>query len=316
ALMLVLAACMALGWTALLTDESKQLGRHVASGAGFLSNFILWSESGYFDNASDTKPLLHLWSLGIEEQFYIFWPFLMWTMWKSRIHPVFAVGAVAVLSFALNVHNVASDPVGTFYSPVTRAWELAIGGVLALARWPPKTVAIRELQSITGIAALLIGLLTITKEQAFPGYWALLPTIGAALIISAKGAWCNRVLLAQPVMVFIGLISYPLYLWHWPLLSFSRVLSGEPPKTALAVVLVAIAVGLSALTYRLVERPIRASRPLPVKAGALFLTALILGGSGYAVNAFGGLDDREVVRLNARMNTGGGEGWGAPPFVS
>src|SRR5262249_29976872 len=149
-----------------------------------------------------------------------------------------------------------------------------------------------------------------TKERAFPGYWALLPTMGAALIISAKGAWCNRVLLAQPAMVFIGLISYPLYLWHWPLLSFSRVLSGEPPKTPLAVVLVAIAVGLSVLTYRLVERPIRAARPLPVKAAALFSTALILGGSGYAVNALGGLDHREVVRLNARMKTGGYGMWG------
>jgi peptidoglycan/LPS O-acetylase OafA/YrhL len=314
ALMLVLAACMALGWTALLTEESKQLGRHVASGAGFVSNFILWSESGYFDNASDTKPLLHLWSLGIEEQFYIFWPFLMWTMWKLRVHPVFAVGTVAVLSFALNVHNVASNPVGTFYSPLTRAWELAIGGVLALSRWQPKRVAIREVQSITGIAALLIGLLTITKGLAFPGYWALLPTIGAALIISAKGAWLNRVLIAQPAMVFIGLISYPLYLWHWPLLSFARVLSGAPPDPALAVLLVAVAIALSVLTYQLVERPIRASRSLPVKAGALFATAFILGGSGYAVNALGGLDHRAVVRLNARMNTGEDGMWG--PHVS
>ena len=142
----------------------------------------------------------------------------------------------------------------------------------------------------------------------------MLPVLGTALVIAGKEGWVNRAILSNRSVVYIGLISYPLYLWHWPLLSFSRVLSGEPPKTALAVVLVAIAVGLSVLTYRLVERPIRAARPLPVKAAALFSTALILGGSGYAVNALGGLDHREVVRLNARMNTGADGMWG--PHIS
>lgn len=131
ALLLVLIASFALGWFVLLADEYKQLGKHIAGGAGFISNFLFWNESGYFDNAAETKPLLHLWSLGIEEQFYIFWPLLLWFVWKKRFNLLTIAITVAIVSFALNIVKVRSDTVAAFYSPQTRFWELMAGSILA-----------------------------------------------------------------------------------------------------------------------------------------------------------------------------------------
>ena len=127
ALVLVLIVSLAFGWFTLLDDEYRQLGLHTTAGAGFISNFILWNESGYFDNASDTKPLLHLWSLGIEEQFYIVWPLLLWLTWKFKFNLVIVTTLIATVSLILNIKGVKSDVVATFYSPQTRFWELLTG---------------------------------------------------------------------------------------------------------------------------------------------------------------------------------------------
>ncbi|MDO9392637.1 MAG: acyltransferase, partial [Methylotenera sp.] len=249
ALLLVLTASFVFGWFALLADEYKQLGKHIAGGAGFISNFLFWKESGYFDNAAETKPLLHLWSLGIEEQFYIVWPLLLWLAWKKRFNLLTITILVAVISFALNISKVHSDAVAAFYSPQTRFWELLVGSVLAymtmhrrslspkfkhkLDMWLGQIIyaqapeangkTLHNVQSLLGAFLILAGLLIITKERHFPGWWAVVPTLGALLIISAGvHSWFNRVVLSNRVLVWFGLISFPLYLWHWPLLSFVR----------------------------------------------------------------------------------------------
>jgi len=131
ALIIVLIACLVFGWFALLADEYNQLGKHVAAGAGFISNIVFWNESGYFDNVSDTKPLLHLWSLGIEEQFYIVWPFLLWFAWKRNFNILTITVLVCIASFVLNIKGIKQDVVATFYSPETRFWELLSGSLLA-----------------------------------------------------------------------------------------------------------------------------------------------------------------------------------------
>ena len=211
ALLLVLIATLAFGWFVLFADEYRQLGKHVAGGAGFISNFILWNESGYFDNAAETKPLLHLWSLGVEEQFYIVWPLLLWLAWKKRFNFLATAIVVAVISFALNIVEVRTDADAAFYSPQTRFWELMAGSVLAYthidyrhlfanfndrldARWRSivhsrRTAsggdALRNLISFLGIVLVAAGVMLIGKGFHFPGWWAILPTAGAALIISA-----------------------------------------------------------------------------------------------------------------------------------
>ena len=131
ALILVMACTLAFGWFALLADEFAQLGKHVASGAAFITNFILVDESGYFDNAAETKPMLHLWSLAVEEQFYIVWPLVLWLAWKRKFNLLTITILVAVVSFYLNLRFVKSHPTETFFWPVGRFWELLSGSVLA-----------------------------------------------------------------------------------------------------------------------------------------------------------------------------------------
>jgi peptidoglycan/LPS O-acetylase OafA/YrhL len=131
ALLLVLVASYAFGWFALLADEYKQLGKHIAAGAGFVSNIVLWNEAGYFDNSAETKPLLHLWSLGIEEQFYIVWPLLLWLTWKQKFNLLTITIPLAAASFYLSVKGIGKDEVANFYSPQTRFWELLSGSLLA-----------------------------------------------------------------------------------------------------------------------------------------------------------------------------------------
>ena len=238
ALLLVLVACYAFGWAALLADEYKQLGKHMAGGAGFVSNVLLWNESSYFDNAAETKPLLHLWSLGVEEQFYILWPLFLWFAWKRRLNLLAIAIIVGVTSFALNIYEVRNDPVAAFYSPQTRFWELMAGSVLAymtrhgqhvftgrfkhrLNAWLSSSVSnvrqkqfeniINDIQSLIGAALIALGFFVITKEMRFPGWWAALPIAGAALIISAGAqAWLNRVVLSSRILVWFGLISFDL----------------------------------------------------------------------------------------------------------
>ncbi|MCX5723530.1 MAG: acyltransferase family protein [Nitrospirae bacterium] len=281
ALLVVFMACFVFGWFVLFADEYKQLSKHIVRGALFISNFTLWRESGYFDNSAETKPLLHLWSLGIEEQFYIIWPLLLWCAWKRRFNLLSVTLAITAISFALNLWKADSDVVAAFYSPQTRFWELLIGSCLAYLTLFQSQVLrqfkIRNdhVQSFCGAGLLVVGLVCITKERAFPGWWALLPTVGAVLIISAGAqAWFNRAVLSHRLLVWFGLISFPLYLWHWPLLAFARVIESETPSGEVRLAAVALSVVLAWLTYRLIERPVRFGQA--GKAWVLGLLGLML----------------------------------------
>ena len=306
AMILVMAACFAVGWFTLLTDEYKQLGKHIAGGAAFISNFVLWNESGYFDNIAETKPLLHLWSLGVEEQFYVIWPLLLWFAWKQRLNLLSIAIGVGVISFALNVYEVrnGTQSAAAFYSPQTRFWELMAGSVLAyltlhkqnafpnFKHWPwlgkigytpeANNKTLRNVQSVFGAALIVAGVLVISKERHFPGWWALLPTMGAVLIISAgQHAWLNRAVLSNRVLVWFGLISFPLYLWHWPLLSFARILEGETPSSEIKIAAILVSIALAWLTYRLIEKPIRFGKHSQTKTIILLALMVVVGYAGY-----------------------------------
>ena len=263
ALVLVCAATLLFGWYSLLPDEFQRLGRHLAASAAFVSNFTLWNESGYFDAAADSKPLLHLWSLAIEEQFYIVWPLLLGLVWRSRRGFLLTTILVGTASFGVNIFTIGHYRHAAFYSPLSRFWELMIGGALAylFMHRPCLLQRYGNLRSALGLLLIAYTVIFLTKEAAFPGYWALLPTVGAFLIISGgAGAWVNQRLLAARPMVGLGLISYPLYLWHWPILVFSKLVKGYVLTTAEAFFAIVASVVMAYLTYELVEKPLRRIR--------------------------------------------------------
>jgi len=282
ALILVLLSCFAFGWYILLSNEFSQFGKHMAAGTSFVSNFVLWNEAGYFDNFSDTKPLLHLWSLAIEEQFYIIWPPLLGLIWKRKLNFLTLTLFIAALSFAFNIFSSATNPTADFYSPLSRFWELMIGGTLAyLTIHKPQHLPQKpNWQANIGFIFLTVGILQINRESVFPGWWALLPALGAFFIISAgPNAWFNRHVLSNKILVWIGLISYPLYLWHWPLLSFARIIENEEPSREIRTALVAASFLLAWLTYTLIEKKIRhQKKPIATfSLSILMLCSLVVG---------------------------------------
>lgn len=268
ALLLVLTACYGLGSVAMLDDEFAQLARHTAASAGFVQNLVLYRESGYFDNASELKPLMHIWSLALEEQFYLVFPVLIWGAWRRGWNLAAVVSILALLSFTLNVIGVARHPVATFFLPHTRLWELLAGALLAhfqLFAWgrvigrpqppqPPPQVG--NLLSAAGMALLSGSVVCLSDVQAYPGWWGLLPVLASLLLIAAgPQALLNRRLLGSAPLRWVGKLSYPLYLWHWPLLAFSRIIDHLPMRERNVAFLLSFL--LAWLTWRLVEQPLR-----------------------------------------------------------
>ncbi len=289
ALGLVLVACLAYGWLTLLPTDYKQLGKHTLAGAAFVSNFVLWNESGYFNGDSRLKPLLHLWSLGIEEQYYILWPLLAWIAYKKKLNLFKVCLALLVLSFVLNIVFVNYNTVAAFFSPASRFWELLVGSMLAYVTMQRQESMVSK-DDVTqnnqkawgGFILLSVGLIFINPERSFPGFWALLPTLGAYLIIDAgERAWINRVILSNRYLVWVGLISFPLYLWHWPLLVFATLRTIDLiPSDSLVFGMIALSVVLAGLTYRLVERPIRLGKRFG--SSKTILLALLLSVIAYS----------------------------------
>jgi peptidoglycan/LPS O-acetylase OafA/YrhL len=318
ALLIVLAACYALGWNSLFMSEFKSLNKHIVGGVAFISNLVLWRESGYFDVSAEIKPLLHLWSLGIEEQYYLFWPLALWCAFRLRFNVLVLIALFGIASFAFNVMGVSSNPVLTFYSPHTRVWELLIGSALAwrsLSHDPPVMNSRMglEARSVVGCLLILVSICSLSSRDTFPGWWAVAPTMGAMLLISAgQGAWLNRVVLSNRVLVWFGLISFPLYLWHWPLISFARILHGSTPSAGTRLVALLLSILLAWLTYRFIETPIRKYRRDQLAAGALVFVALVVGSiSLFSADAErkGGLP-RTFLSVNPLDNSGyaGGDG--------
>ena len=222
ALAVVLGVNLVLGWYTLVPDEYDSLGKQVTTSAAFIANFGFWSEAGYFDRAAESKPLLHMWSLAIEEQFYILWPIILALFLKfGRRYFWHGVTALTLASLIYSSIVATTDPTVAYYSPLSRFFELAVGGLLAYAMRGGLALKTNRgnVVGLVGLAMLCIGAVIISDRTPFPGYWALLPTLGtAALILAGPQAFVGKYLLSFRPMVWIGLISYPLYLWHWPVL--------------------------------------------------------------------------------------------------
>ena len=293
ALIVVLGATLVLGWLWMLPSAYAQLSADVFASAAFVANIALWLQSGYFDIESGKKPLLHLWSLGLEEQFYLCWPLILMLAARLRLSILAVASGLGLASFALNVALIGSDPVATFYLPLTRAWELLAGGVLACG-WNRlrHSSAASNLRATAGLALIAIAAGVLDAKSAFPGWWATLPVAGAALLLSAPAAWSSRHLLSGPAMVRIGLISYPLYLWHWPLLVFFGIIKFAPLTLLERALIVGLSFALAALTYWLVEVPFRFGRPNRLRIAGLCSGMALVALAGGVIVAERGFDFR------------------------
>ncbi len=284
-LVFMIVIVLIVGWSVLLPVEYAELGKHAMAGLGFVANIVLWLETGYFDNAAELKPLLHLWSLGVEEQFYIFWPLIVLVAWRMGLSLIKVIGFLVLLSFGLNIFLTYSAPDSAYFLLPARAWELLVGAALAWLNLQGHSLGVRgerarNVVSVLGLGILVASVLLISKTSLFPGWWALMPTIGATLLIAAgPDAFINKRLLSNRLLVFIGLISFPLYLWHWPLLTFARILHGETVSAEYLVGALLFAFVLSWLSYAFIETPFRQTQRRAPLVGLICFGLIVALGS-------------------------------------
>ncbi len=298
ALRLILVGCLVAGWFLLTDFEYKLFGKQIGAASIYVSNLLLWHEAGYFDIDSELKPLLHLWSLAVEEQFYLVWPPVLAFAWRCKWNLPAMLLVILALSLAADLFELDRNAVATFFSPATRFWELAAGGLLAALEERRKIdlpIGARHVLSGLGLLALALGFAVIDGTVPFPDWLALLPCGGAFLLIAAgPTGWFNKVLALRP-LVAIGLISYPLYLWHWPLLSFAHIVDTSTPTLLTRSVLAALSFPLAAATYQFVEKPIRFGPGGGKKAAVLLGLVLAVGALGAVVYAKNGFPGRTVI---------------------
>lgn len=325
ALIVVLGVVLFAGWFTLLQNEFRQLGWHAVAGASFFSNIALWLEVGYFDIQSVLKPLLHLWSLGVEEQFYIVWPLVLFAVYRLKLSFLFIAVLLFLLSFFGGITAISKNSSAAFYLPQYRFWELILGGALtgipcfSALRGSPSPLRLQivrilnraSLISWLGMFFIVISVFTLDEHKPFPGYWALLPVIGTAMLISAgpKTIIAKKVL-ANKAMVGIGLISYPLYLWHWPIISFGWIIYGESPSELYLVILVFVSLFCAWATYRFIESPLRYSQQNRTVLMALVASMICVLAAGAFVK--GGIIPERLSRASDVLSAASDD-WYYPP---
>lgn len=265
ALLTMLFVCDIIAFALLSPLELRDYCAQAVAAVASSSNIFYWLRSNYFNPVSAFKPLLMTWSLGIEEQFYLFFPlalFLLHKFGRRYLFPLISAGCL--LSFVVCAATVYTYPSAAFYLLPTRAWELGLGVLIAIYevdRGGPSKLSKSGASVLgwIGLTLILVPAVVFTEGTRFPGVTALLPTVGAGCLILAGGGFVNNKLLASRPMVFIGLISYSWYLWHWPLMSFARIVTGGLLSVPGAALIAIFSLGLAVLSHRFIERPFRGS---------------------------------------------------------
>ena len=282
ALATVMLTTWGLAYYQLSWDELARVGRHIFSSALFIMNFSLWGEGGYFDVTAERKPLLHLWSLSIEEQFYLIWPLLMWIIGKRQRALGWSLLVFGVGSFAASVSFAYQDNAAAFYNPLGRAWELMLGsGIGYLAMFRREALSRIPYSAPLGLGLIIASFVWLGTDAQYRPALALIPTAGAALVLtsSATGGF-TQLMLRHKAMVWVGLISYPLYLWHWPLLSFALMDKTIELSTGLRVGLLGLSGVLATLTYLLLEKPVRKASSRRLVTASLLIIVFMAAGLG------------------------------------
>ena len=312
ALLLMLFASWIAGWFLLSPADFRRFGGHMEGSSYFTVNLWIYRASvgpdAYFEPHARYTTLLHLWSLSIEEQFYLIWPALMLILFKARRLLTPAVGLIFLTSLVFCIVMTRINSTAAFYFLSARAWELALGALLACRDVffdPPRpSPRAANLRAGLGLALMLGAIFLLSEASPWPGALALIPTLGCALVISAPGAGISAIMLENRIARFFGQISYPLYLWHWPLLSLAHDLRGDILPLWLTLGLLALAVLLAFLTFRVIERPIAALYKISRwKVVAPLLAGLALAGLlGSYTRQSNGLPGRFAPEVAAAFN--------------
>ncbi|HEY2070193.1 MAG TPA: acyltransferase family protein [Rhizomicrobium sp.] len=294
ALFALLAAATVAAWFLLFPPDFSRYAKSLIATAVFASNIEFWRELGYFDVSAETKPLLHLWSIAVEEQFYVVFPaILLAVAGRSKARALATVSVILAASLAFSLWAVRIHPDFAFYMLPPRAWELMLGAVLAIGGFAtPGSRTMREVLAVVGVALIVASVVLYTKAIPFPGAAALLPCAGAALVIyTGQSRTGVNAVLSTRLLVFIGLISYSLYLWHWPLFVFTHDVLNRDLNGWETALLIAVAVALATLSWRYVERPFRAKTFRPARwkllGGALAAMAVTAACGAVVVSAQG-----------------------------
>lgn len=307
ALFTVCLACVPFAWLWMSPPEYKDFAQSLVGVTVFASNILFWQESGYFAPAVDLKPLLHTWSLAVEEQFYVFFPLLLLVLRRFRTPAVTALlGGICVISLVASIHWANVDPSAAFYLIPTRAWELGIGALLALT--PPSDkpfdLKLRSLATLAGLGLIAFAIAQYDEGTPFPSYFALAPVVGTALLIRFSNAddFVGKIL-RLPLLVKIGLISYSLYLWHQPILAFLRLRKLHEPSQMEMLIAVVLAFVLAVITWKFVETPFRRRDVVPAKTivvtGAS--ASVLLMAIGVAGHVTQGFENATANRANAAV---------------
>ena len=329
-LITVLIVTMIIGYYILLPNEYEVLGKHILGGATYVNNIMLYLESGsYFNLNSNEKPLLHLWSLGVEEQFYLIFPIFLFLIYRLNLNFVLSILIFTIISFCLNKNGINHNhQIGSFYLPWCRFWELSIGALLAYAslyysslfskcnswlsnskgldifskiifRHTSKDLKLNlsaNILSIMGFSLIMTSIFITKNDKGFPGYSVLVPVIGSVLVIAAgKLSIVNRLILSNKIMKFIGLISYPLYLWHWPLLSLGYIYDGGTPNVWYRLVILVLSFICTLITYYMIENPLRYGNFYRIKSFCLLIILSLIGCLGYYIYSNQGLPYRYMT---------------------
>jgi peptidoglycan/LPS O-acetylase OafA/YrhL len=302
ALFFVTFACIPVAWWLLLPADLQNFAQSLVAVATFSSNILFWLESGYFDTAAELKPLLHTWSLAVEEQYYLLFPLLLMLLWKAGRRWLWgALAVVFVASLWASAWGVEYSPVATFYLLPARGWELLVGVFIALAMWrrpaPHASRFVGEALAIGGIVLIAFAVFTYDEQTLFPGLAALAPVVGTGMVIlyARDGTLVKRWLSAR-LLVGIGLVSYSAYLWHHPIFAFAKYRSVDGLDIVTTMVLFFATWPLAYLSWRYVEGPFRNRRNFNRSAILLGSTA------GIALLAASGLYGHLSVGVPSRLD--------------